>query len=320
MFKKMIAVILSAVMAASCFTASACAQQLETATVMQEYGATAVRWNGKTQLKAGKTYAVTSNVTISGKVTIPAGTTLIVMKNAKLWVSSKGSLYIKGKLNIRSGSTLAVTGGLYLYKGASLLNYGETRFSDKSVVTLNGKTTVYASGSIAGSPKKLSVGSNADVVCKGKNSCQKLNSYIERTAIETKLDGFFTRAIQKSDIYGAMKSAMSAEYIADIDKSLAAMGITFEQFCNSFGDEYKLALGENNIDPETIKSIDVKITDMDREAPEEELAEIAEIYYSNADKCYEIECEVTIKTAASTYTEEAEVTVVLQNGKCYLLG
>ncbi len=320
MFRKIIAAVLSAVMAVSCLTAAAGAEEMQTASVMREYGATAVRWNGKSELQAGKTYAITSNVTISKKVVIPSGTTLIVMKNAKLWVSSKGSLYVKGKLSIRSGCTLAVTGTLYQYKGKSIQNYGEIRFSNKANVTLNGKTTVYADGAVTGTPKKLSVGPNADIVCKGENGCKKLDIYIDRTAIETRLDSFFTKAIQKSDMYGAVKTVMNAAYIKAMDEAMTSLGTTFEQFCKAFGEEYTVSLGEENIDPKKVKSIDVKITEIEAELPEEELKTIADTYYNGYDKCFEVEFEVTVKTDTHTYTEETEATVIRQNGKWYMLG
>lgn len=320
MLKKIVSVILSAVMAVSVMSVAVSAQEVQTSSVMQEYGATAVRWNGKTELKAGRTYAITSNVTISKKVVIPSGTTLIVMKGAKLWVSGSGSLYIQGKLTVKSGATLAVTGRLYQYKSKNLLNYGEIRFSNKANVTLNGKTTVYASGTITGTPKKLSVGPNADITCKGKNSCKGLDKYIDRTAMETRLDSFFTRAIQKTDIYGAVKLVMSADYISDLDKALAAAGSSFEALCGSFEEEYILSLKEQGIDPAKVKSIDVKITELSETKLDGDQAAIAEEYYSGTDKIYLVKCEVTVKTESDTYTEEAELVMTELGGKWYLLG
>lgn len=318
--KKLIAAILSAVLAVSCMSVAVSAEDTAVS-VMREYEASAVRWNGKTELKAGKTYAVTSNVTISKKTVIPAGTTLVVMKGAKLWINSKGSLYIKGKLNVKSGGTLAVTGRLYQYKSKSLLCYGELRFSKNANVTLNGKTTVYSAGSITGTPKKLSVGDNADITCKGKNGCAKLDKYIDRTAMETRLDSFFTKAIQKSDIYGAIKAVMSSQYVSDLDKTLTqSAGISFEDYCKTFAKEYNKALAEEGIDPKQVKSIDVTLTELSAQKPDGDLAVIAEKYYSGADKFYSADCEVTVKTASETYTETVEVSMVEYSGKWYLLG
>lgn len=321
MSRKITAAVLSAVMMASCLSVSAGAQELQTASVMREYEAAAIRWNGKTELKAGKTYAVTSNVTISEKTVIPSGTTLIVMKGAKLWVSGKGSLFIKGKLNIKSGGTLAVTGRLYQYKSKSLLCYGEMRFSKNANVTLNGQTTVYASGSITGTPEKLSVGVNADIICKGDNGCTKLDLYIDRTAMEKRLDSFFTKAIQKSDIYGAVKTVMSAQYIKDLDKTLSATaGMTFEEYCGIFASEYEKALAESGIVSKQVKSVDVMLTELSEEKPEGDLAVIAEKYYSGAEKFYRASCEVAVKTESDTYTEKAELYMAEYSGKWYLLG
>ncbi len=321
MLRKVLSVILSAVMAISMMSVAVSAEEVQISSVMREFSASAVRWNGKTTLKAGKTYAVTSNVTISAKVEIPANTTLIVMKGAKLWVNGKGSLFVKGKLNIKSGATLAVTGRLYQYKSKSILNYGEIRFSNKANVTLNGKTTVYSTGSITGTPKTLSVGANASVTCKGKNDCSKLDKYIDRTAMETRLDGFFTKAVQKADVYGAMKYIMSADYISDLDKTLQAVGgMTFEELCNTFGSDYVLSLKEQNIDPKTVSSISVKLTSMKSNAPEGDLRTVADSYYGGAKKCYSADCEVTVKTTSGSYTETVELMMTEYKGKWYLLG
>ena len=321
MNRKFIAAILSAIMTVSCVSVSVSAEELQTASVMREYEVTAVRWNGKTELKAGKTYAITSNVTISKKVVIPSGTTLIVMKGAKLWVNGNGSLFIKGKLNVKSGGTLAVTGRLYQYKSKSLLCHGEMRFSKNANVTLNGKTTVYSTGSVTGTPKRLAVGDNADIICDGKNGCTKLDKYIDRTAMETRLDSFFTKAIQKSDIYGAIKAIMNAQYVSDLDKMLKqSAGVSFEDYCAVFGDEYKKALAESGIDPQQVKSVDVKLTELKAEKPEGDLAVIAEKYYNGAEKFYCAKCEVTIKVSDNTYTEVVEVSMAKLSGKWYLLG
>lgn len=320
MLKKILSVILSAVMAVSVMSVAVGAQEVHTASVMQEYGATATRWNGKTQLRSGKTYAVTSNVTVAKKIVIPADTTLIVMKGAKLWVSGNGSLFVQGKLTVKSGGTLAVTGRLYQYKGKSILNYGEMRFANKANVTLNGKTTVYASGSISGKPKTLSVGADATISCKGSNNCPGLEKYIDRTDMAAGLDSFFTKAIQKSDIYGAVKLVMSAEYISDLDKALAAAGGSFEALCDAFEAEYVAALKEEGIEPSQVKSITVKLTGLTEEKPADELYTLAQKYYKNAQKYYTADCEITVKTASGTYTEEAELSMVKHSGKWYLLG
>lgn len=321
MSRKLVAAILSAIMTVSCLSVYVSAEELQTASVMREYEVTATRWNGKTELKAGKTYAITSNVTISKKVVIPSGTTLIVMKGAKLWVSGNGSLFINGKLNVKSGGTLAVTGRLYQYKSKSLLCYGEMRFSKNANVTLNGKTTVYSTGSVTGTPKKLAVGENADIVCAGKNGCTKLDKYIDRTAMETRLDSFFTKAIQKSDICGAIKTIMSAQYVSDLDKQLKqSAGISFEEYCAIFGAEYEKALAESGMSPDQVKSIDVRLTELKAEKPEGDLALIADKYYAGAEKYYNVKCGTTIKTSDNTYTESVELFMVKLSGKWYLLG
>ena len=321
MLRKVLSVILSVVMAVSVMSVAVSAEEMQTSSVMQEFEASAVKWNGKSALKAGKTYAVTSNLTVSKKIEIPSGTTLIAMKGAKLWINGNGSLFVKGKLNIKSGATLAVTGRLYQYKSKSILNYGEIRFSNKANITLNGKTTIYSTGSITGTPKTLSVGANAAITCKGKNDCGKLDKYIDRTAMEARLDGFFTKAVQNSDVYGAMKYIMSDAYISDLDKTLQAFGgITFEQLCDSFGGDYVNELLEQEIDPKTVTAITVKLTSMKSSIADENLRAVIDSYYGGAKKCYSADCEVTVKTTSGSYTETVELTMVEYKGKWYLLG
>ncbi|MGN1118777.1 MAG: hypothetical protein ACI4Q4_00365, partial [Oscillospiraceae bacterium] len=159
--KRICALALCAVMAVG--AAVPAGAEVYSASVVQELGATAkaVEWNGKTALEAGKSYTVSKNVTISKKVTIPSGTTVTVKNGAKLWVSSKGSLYVKGKLKTESGSTLAITGKLYEYSGKVISVSGAMNLSSKAKVTINGKFTVNSKGTVKGEPNSLTVGSKA---------------------------------------------------------------------------------------------------------------------------------------------------------------
>ncbi|MBQ8170742.1 MAG: hypothetical protein IJZ95_02005 [Oscillospiraceae bacterium] len=324
MLKKLTAAVISAVMAVSFVGATASAQQIQTATISSEYGASAaVKWNGKTALKAGQNYVVSSNVTVSKKITIPSGTTVTVQDGAKLWVSGKGSLYIKGKLVVKADSILAVTGKLHQYKGKVLKVYGQMRFASKASVTLNGKTTVYSKGSVTGTPNTCSVGPNATLTCSGKNSCKKLDEYIDRTAIAKRMDSYFTQSIKELDVYGGFKAIFSKAYINALEDAFSALGeMTLEDYCTAFTEEYKASLIKDGITPSKIKSVDVKLTEMaEQKKLTGDLKTLADSYYKGWSKVYDVTCEVTVKTASASRTEVAELVVICaKSGKWYLLG
>ena len=96
MFKKTTAaIILSAVIMAGSSVSAFAETPVQTVVVEQEYAASAAKtWDGKAALKAGQKYVIKKNVTVSGKVTLPKGTTLTVKKGAKLTIGSKGALTV----------------------------------------------------------------------------------------------------------------------------------------------------------------------------------------------------------------------------------
>ena len=144
MFKKTTAaIILSAVIMAGSSVSAFAEAPVQTVVVEQEYAASAAKtWDGKAALKAGQKYVIKKNVTVSGKVTLPKGTTLTVKKGAKLTIGSKGALTVKGTLSVKSGATLAVSGTLTTAKGSKLTDAGTIKFAKTAKVTLGGKLTV----------------------------------------------------------------------------------------------------------------------------------------------------------------------------------
>lgn len=320
MLKKLAAILLSAIISVCAVTATVSAEDMQTASVTREAEASYVRWNGKTAMQSGKNYIVTSDVTISKKVTIPSGATLAVQKGAKLWVGTKGSLYIRGKLNVKSGATLAVSGKLYQYKGKVLTNYGEMRFGSKASVTLNGKVYIYSKGSVTGAPKTLSVGSNAVFSCTGKNSCKKLDKYIDRTAIEKQLETAFTHAVKNNDIYATVNTLLCKEHIADLDSAFAASGTTLEAYCDEYAKTYKAEMKKEGINSAKVKSVDVKATKLtEKKSLTGDVKTIADTYYKGG-KVYDVTCTITITTSSDKFTEQTELLMVEKNGNWYMLG
>ncbi len=319
MLKKIAAVLLCAVISATSLTAVVSAETMQTASVSREAEAAYYKWNGKTVMEAGKNYIVTSDVTVSKSVTIPSGTTLAVQKGAKLWVNTSGKLYIKGKLNVKEGATLAVSGTLYQYKGKVLTNYGEVRFGSKSSVTLNGKTYIYSKGSLTGTPKKLAVGADAALSCTGKNSCTKLNKYFDRTAIAKKLDTAFTKAIKNDDVYGTVTSLLSQELVADVDKAFKESGSSLKEFCEEFSETFRKQMAGENISASKVTAVDVAVNKITASGVlTGDLKELADKYYKGG-KAYDVEFTVTIKTTSGSYKEESSMKLVGKNGSWYLL-
>lgn len=235
-----VAVILSAALMAA--APAAFAEDMQTVSITQELGASAAKtWDGKATLKAGQKYVLKKSVTISSKVTIPKGTTLTVNKGVKLSVSSKGSLTVKGTLSIKSGATLSVSGTLKAVSGSKITDAGKVKFNKTSKITLGGKLTISKGGTLSGTPKTIKLGDNGTVTVKGKNSCKKLKTLLEKKAaveadketIEGLLNTYIKQAVT-GDLYGAMKAVTPASYIEKLEKEISEeQGMTAEEYINT---------------------------------------------------------------------------------------
>lgn len=188
MFKKTTAaIILSAVIMAGSSVSAFAETPVQTVVVEQEYAASAAKtWDGKAALKAGQKYVIKKNVTVSGKVTLPKGTTLTVKKGAKLTIGSKGALTVKGTLSVKSGATLAVSGTLTTAKGSKLIDAGTIKFAKTAKVTLGGKLTVSKTGKVTGAPKSIKLAKTGSAAITGTNSCKKLAALLSTAADSTK--------------------------------------------------------------------------------------------------------------------------------------
>ena len=322
MFKKRIcALALCAVMTVG--AAVPAGAEVYSASVVQELGATtkAVEWNGKTALKAGKSYVVSKNVTVSKKITIPSGTTVTVKNGAKLWVSSKGKLLIKGTLTVNKGATLAVTGTLYEYKAKKLNVSGAMNFGTKSKITLNGNVTVKSTGTVKGTPKAISVGQYAAVTVKGKNSSEKFAKAIEIGAVEKVIGTFFTKSICRSDLYGAMTAVYPADYIKKLDEMFVAAGSSLKDYCKLQAENMKAdakddVFGEFYGDKTANVEVSVtKTTDITKSLTAEQKAVAKEIC-GGADKAYSVEAVLSV----GMVDDKVTIAVIEKDGKWYLLG
>ena len=237
MFKKTTAaIILSAVIMAGSSVSAFAEAPVQTVVVEQEYAASAAKtWDGKAALKAGQKYVIKKNVTVSGKVTLPKGTTLTVKKGAKLTIGSKGALTVKGTLSVKSGATLAVSGTLTTAKGSKLTDAGTIKFAKTAKVTLGGKLTVSKTGKVTGAPKSIKLAKTGSAAITGTNSCKKLAALLSTAAdstkdalaqdkkeVETFLNNVANSVVKDGSVYSAIKMAVPADYFKQAEDEFSA--------------------------------------------------------------------------------------------------
>lgn len=342
-FRKITAILLGAtIMAASSTAVFAESSPIQTATVQQELGASAVKtWDGKSALKAGESYVLKKSVTISKKVEIPKGTTLTLNKGVKLGISAKGSLYIRGTLAMKSGSTLSVSGKLYTYSGSKISDTGAIKLNtNKANVTIGGTLAVNKGGSISGTPKSIKLGKSAKVTVKGKNTCKKLEKLLGDSSassnvqeIEKMLNGVYQELLDTGSLYSSLKKAVPASYIEKAEKEFADQikeldttgemaGMTLGNFVDGL---FGALLGEALNGIESMKVSVVKATKYDKELTDEQ----KEFFEGckNIESVYLAEIKPDIKfkdgfdPAASDVVvsdDAAELVVVKADGKWYL--
>ncbi len=308
MARKLTALLLGAVMTAGMAAVPAYAETtaVQTVVVSREFGAKTVEWNGKTALKKGTNYVVTKNVTVSKKITVPAGVTLTVKNGAKLSVGFKGSLYIKGAVTVGKGSTLAVSGKLYEYKDKKLTVSGTLKFGSKSDITLNGKVTQGTAGVISGTPKKLSVGANAELSLKGKNNCAKLNKALYPQQISDTVMGYVETFISNDlELYPVMCKMYPKKMLDGFDEQLSSLGLTLKDYCDTLSAYLKESLKQDErVDMSMLKNIDLSSV---------------EIVVKDLENCYD-DLDAEFKAGLKEYYDDTRIVytfdiVLMQNGK-----
>lgn len=282
MFKKISALILSGVLLAEMTTAYAELPAQQTITTEAQYYAGASEWNGKAELKAGKSYVVTKDVTISKAVTLPKGAKLTVKNGAKLTIGKNGALTVKGTLTINKKSTLAVKGSLTVAKSKKLVVSGNVIFAKTAKVKLNGKITINKTGRISGEPKSLSVGSSAKITANSKITSEKLYKEYDKAYLTDMCQSECEMVFVEGNYYGLLESSFpkamlervkedTEKQLEEYAKELEAMGyedgeITFEEYLDSVC-EIIVALASMEFDGAAITGIepagDISIEYMD---------------------------------------------------------
>lgn len=335
----------AAIMAAP--TAIAFAESVpQTVVVEQQLGASATKtWDGKSALKAGQNYVLKKSVTLSKKVEIPKGTTLTLNKGVKLGISAKGSLYIRGTLAMKSGSTLSVSGKLYTYSGSKISDTGAIKLNtNKATVTIGGTLAVNKGGTISGTPKSIKLGKNAKVTIKGTNSCKKLAALLgadselekDKKAIAEKITAIEETVLLRGDLYGAMEMAYPEAVLKRTEEEFKAMmaeldetGEYADMTVKDFYNQLYTGLLKPMIDQAgTIKSVKatvVKLTDCLNSLSDEEKAFFADCGTITKAYIAELKSDVDMdvnpgKEDYIVLDESMEIRVVNIGGEWYFSG
>lgn len=111
----------------------------------------AYKWNGTSTLKAGKSYTISTAVTMDSKFTVPEGTKLTVSKTGSLTVSKGVTATVKGSLTVSKGGTLKVNGTLNTTEGSTLKISGKLTYGASAKLSINGSYSVTSTGTVTGS-------------------------------------------------------------------------------------------------------------------------------------------------------------------------
>lgn len=105
-------------------------------------------WDGKSELKSGKTYVVTDEIKVKKEITIPENSRLIVKDGGYLKIYSKGSLTVRGELAVAIGGTIFNSGELNVKKVGAFNVYGLFQSSVSANVSFSGNVNVYRYGEV----------------------------------------------------------------------------------------------------------------------------------------------------------------------------
>lgn len=111
----------------------------------------AQKWNGTSTLKAGKSYTISTAVTMDSKFTVPEGTKLTVSKKGSLTVSKGVTATVKGSLTVSKGGTLKVNGTLNTTEESTLKISGKLTYGASAKLSINGSYSVTSTGTVTGS-------------------------------------------------------------------------------------------------------------------------------------------------------------------------
>jgi len=113
--------------------------------------AASVDWDGKTDLKSGNTYRVTSEITVRKNIAVPENARLYVLDGGKLIIPQNTSVSVYGEMAVAIGGNITVSGELSANPGASVGVYGELWGTLGSKTDIMCDITVYNRGELKSS-------------------------------------------------------------------------------------------------------------------------------------------------------------------------
>ena len=343
MAKKIIsAIVLSAILATSIPTVGMAATEPAAVTELASTVSAAKVWDGTSTLKEGTKYVLKKSVTINKKVVIPKGSSLIISKGVKLGIGSKGSLYVKGSLVVKSGATLSVSGKFYTYNGSKISDYGKIVLNkNKPTVSLNGSTTVYKTGSISGTPKKLTLGDDAKVTVNGKNTCTKLKTAIkEKSQIakdSAEIEKMYSKALTAVYVDGNYSEYVKATFpqsmidkeIAEFERLMAESGESYEgdyfdymdEIYNSFLKPMFDEIGTFNSASADVVKIQKSSLNADEKAllDDSDLKGVSKVYIVTVKPVFDITLNPDVEYSAEDFASESDIKVAKINGTWYAI-
>lgn len=139
--------------------------------------AAAAKWNGTSALQSGKSYVISSAVTMDSKFTIPAKTTLTISKGGSLTVSKCVTATVKGTLSVAKGGTLKVNGTLDADEKSAIKVSGKFTYGGSAKLKINGTYTVTSTGTVSGSgTSEINLSSKSQY----NSDVDKINDYLNK--------------------------------------------------------------------------------------------------------------------------------------------
>lgn len=165
------------------------------------HAATASVWDGKSELRSGRTYFVLDTIRVRSAFTVPEGTKISVRDGGTLRITAAGSLTVYGELSSAIGGLILNYGTLNIKKGGKLNIYGAMQSSVSAAVNISGNMTVYNRGSVEIS-SAVKIYKDAEIYDKGIISFYKSS--------DVKLSGTVTTVLNSTlELRGIMAVSVS---------------------------------------------------------------------------------------------------------------
>lgn len=138
----------------------------------RSFAASAVVWDGKTQIKSGQTYYVLSEIKVRTTVNIPSDSKISVRDGGKLTIAAAGKIVVRGELSVAIGGTIMNYGTLSVKQEGRLNIYGSFQSSVSATIGISGSMTVYNRGVFEAS-STVNIYKNSSLYIKGIASFYK---------------------------------------------------------------------------------------------------------------------------------------------------